>query len=63
VTITDCTFTGNSATESGGGIFNIGILTASNCTLTGNVAPVGGDVFNSGGVFLDCLIGDGVFIN
>ncbi len=58
VTITNCTFSGNTATQAGGGIYNVGWLRASDSKIIGNSAPVGGDVYNFGGVFFDCIIGD-----
>ncbi|MHC4280557.1 MAG: right-handed parallel beta-helix repeat-containing protein [Planctomycetota bacterium] len=52
-TVTNCTFTGNSADLSGGGMFNEnGIFndgcnpTVTNCTFTGNSADYGGGMYN-----------------
>jgi hypothetical protein len=49
LTISGCTFSGNSA-EEGGGIFNSGTLTVTGSTLSGNssVAGEGGGIFNEG---------------
>ena len=42
-TLTQCTLSGNTATEGGGGIFAlIGYTSLTNCTITDNQAPVGG---------------------
>jgi hypothetical protein len=50
LTLTNCTLSGNSATNvsGGGGIFNYGLLTLNQCTLSGNSAPQGGGgaIFN-----------------
>lgn len=58
LTVTNCTFSGNSATASGNlgaggaGVFNDGTLTVTNCTFSGNtvygVNGFGGGVFNYG---------------
>ena len=49
VTITDCTFTGNSATNGGGGgIFASSSITATNCTFMNNTAnSLGGGIYAS----------------
>jgi predicted outer membrane repeat protein len=48
VTLTDCTFSSNTATD-GGGVSNFGgSLTASGCTISGNSAFSGGGVYNGG---------------
>ena len=45
LTVSNCTLTGNSATD-GGGIDNVGgTLTVNNCTLSGNSADYGGGIF------------------
>ncbi len=54
LTISGCILTGNSAYQSGGGIYNAGTLTVSNCNLSNNSAPklagygVGGGIYNVG---------------
>jgi hypothetical protein len=56
MTISGCTFSGNSATE-GGGISNVGTMTITGSTLSGNTAllpftglsPSGGGIFNQEG--------------
>ena len=50
-TLTNCTFTGNSASNGGGGLFNDSSSspTLTNCILWGNTAPSGSQVFNSSG--------------
>jgi len=46
VTVSDCTFSGNSATR-GGGIYNLwGTVTVGNSTFSGNNATKGGGIFN-----------------
>ncbi len=48
LTMNQCTLSGNSATEGGGGggIYNDGTLTLNQCTLSGNSATGGGGIFN-----------------
>ena len=48
LTVTNCTFTGNTA-DCGGFIYNEGTFTANNCTLTNNTAIAGGAIYNCGG--------------
>ena len=49
LTLTDCTFSGNSAGEYGGGIYNTGTATLTATTLSGNMAAVnGGGIYNRG---------------
>lgn len=52
--------TGNSSTLGiGGGILNVGTLTLRDSAVVGNTAPLGGDLFNLGTVFLfDSTVGD-----
>ena len=47
LTVTNCVFSGNSATN-GGGIANAANLTVINCTSISNTASEGGGVFNYG---------------
>ncbi|MDX2077622.1 MAG: hypothetical protein SFZ02_14430 [bacterium] len=47
LTISNSTFSGNSASTDGGAIFNYGSLTISNSTFSGNSATFGGAIFNS----------------
>jgi parallel beta-helix repeat protein len=52
VAITNCTISGNTATASGGGIFNddVGTITLANSTISSNTATTsGGGIFNNGG--------------
>ena len=42
---TNCTISGNSATDGGGGIYLYGVLTVTDCTISGNSAPSGGGIF------------------
>ena len=46
-TVTNCTISGNSANETGGGMFNAddGSPTVTNCTFSGNSAPSGANLF------------------
>jgi predicted outer membrane repeat protein len=46
--VTNTTFSGNSASEFGGGIDNKGTLTVTNSTLAGNSAAGGGGILNDG---------------
>jgi CSLREA domain-containing protein len=46
--MTNCTVSGNSASDDGGGIFNGGTLTMTNCTVSGNSADYGGGIRNEG---------------
>jgi PKD repeat protein len=48
LTLTNCTLSGNSATDNGGGIFNGGTLALNQCTLSGNSGYFGGGIFNHG---------------
>ncbi|MDR2699128.1 MAG: right-handed parallel beta-helix repeat-containing protein [Candidatus Methanoplasma sp.] len=55
VTMTDCTFTGNSAGWSGGAVFSLGRITMTDCTFTGNsAAKDGGAVFGGNVTMTDC---------
>ena len=47
--VTSCTVSGNSAFETGGGIYNVGVLIMSNCTLGGNFAGIGGGIYSIAG--------------
>jgi hypothetical protein len=49
-TLTNCTFSGNSAEWSGGGMINLenGSPTLTNCTFSGNSADMGGGMYNGG---------------
>ena len=46
--LTDITFSGNSATTLGGGIYSAGEITLTECTLTGNQSLLGGGIYNDG---------------
>ena len=46
LTLTDCTFTGNSASDAGGGLRNENAATVTGCTFTGNTSTYGGGVYN-----------------
>ena len=50
-TVTNCTFTRNTATSYGGGMYNYNYSspTVTNCTFTGNSASYGGGIFNGAG--------------
>ena len=48
LTVTNCTFSGNSATFRGGAIRNPGSLTVTNSTFSGNSATLGGAISNEG---------------
>ena len=60
LTVTDCTFSNNSATA-GGGIANSGTLMMNNTIVAGNTAPNGPDVIDNSGTLTGShnLIGDG----
>jgi predicted outer membrane repeat protein len=50
-TLTDCTISGNSSTQEGGGVSNYeSTLTLMNCTISGNAAAVAGGLWSSGGL-------------
>ena len=60
-TLANCTFSGNSATWAGGGMYSEGgesNPTLTNCTFSGNVAITGGGVCNSEGdpAFTNCTL-------
>jgi len=46
LTLTNCTLSGNSATDDGGGIYNDGALSLNQCILSGNSASDGGGIWN-----------------
>ena len=49
-TVTNCTFSGNTATSTGGGMVNVDSSpTVTNCTFTGNTAQSGAGMINAGG--------------
>ena len=49
LTVSNSTFSGNSASFYGGAIGNVGTLTVSNSTFSGNSATAGGGMYNNGG--------------
>jgi predicted outer membrane repeat protein len=53
LTVTDCKFNGNRATQFGGAIYGTGFISVSDSVFTGNSAPSGGAVWTrtAGGVF------------
>ena len=54
-TLTGCTFTGNAASQFGGGVFSDGMITITNCTFYNNSAVRGGGVIaraNGGASFI-----------
>ena len=52
-TLTNCTFSGNSANSSGGGIYNSGgSPSLTNCTFSGNSAGSGGGIYNDSSLTL-----------
>ncbi len=58
LTLTNCTLTGNSASQAGGGIYiaSSGTVTVEHySSITGNIAPAGygADVYNLGVLYLD----------
>jgi hypothetical protein len=57
-TLTNCTFTGNTASTNGGGVFSSGTVTLTGCTFTSNTATTnGGGAFSSGTATLtDCTL-------
>jgi len=60
LTVNNCNFTGNRATQIGGAIINYGTLIAKNCTFNGNIARVNsGAIANSG----TCIITGCTFAN
>ena len=53
MTVSNCTFSGNSASNFGGGIVNYGTLTLNNCTLSNNYAESsGGGIWNVGSLIV-----------
>lgn len=60
LTVNNCNFTGNKATQIGGAIINYGTLIAKNCTFTGNIAMRNsGAIANSG----TCIVTGCTFTN
>jgi len=56
-TLTDCTISGNSASESGGGLHTNGTTTLTNVTVSGNSSGYGGGLENPGTITLtNCTI-------
>ncbi|MBW8041499.1 MAG: right-handed parallel beta-helix repeat-containing protein [Planctomycetes bacterium] len=61
-TLTNCVFSGNVSTSSGGGLNNMGFsnVELTNCTLSGNSAVVGGGIYNAwataGVEVLNCIL-------
>ena len=49
LTVSDCTISGNSSHNPGGGIVNHGPLTVTNCTISGNAATGGNNIVGPGG--------------
>ncbi|PKL66731.1 MAG: hypothetical protein CVV28_10055 [Methanobacteriales archaeon HGW-Methanobacteriales-1] len=47
LTVTECTFTNNTATGDGGAIYNEGNLTVTSSTFTNNTADLGGAIYNN----------------
>jgi predicted outer membrane repeat protein len=47
LTITNCSIFGNTATDQGGGIYNLGDLTVTNSTISDNSASYGGAIENA----------------
>jgi hypothetical protein len=48
LTLSDCVFSGNVASDQGGALFNTGTLTVNDCTFVGNTAVYGASVLNNG---------------
>jgi CSLREA domain-containing protein len=46
--LTNCTISGNTATQIGGGIGNIGVLVIDSSTIAANSAPAAGGIYNTG---------------
>ena len=69
-TLTDCTISGNSAHDDGGGVYNYGTATLTDCTISGNSANAGGGVNAYGPLTLtactvsgnSAAIGGGVYL-
>jgi predicted outer membrane repeat protein len=57
LTVTNCTLTGNTATNLGGAIFNAGTLTLTHSTVTSNRAGDGGGIDNATGATAEILSG------
>jgi predicted outer membrane repeat protein len=51
MTVSNCTLSGNSASQYGGGISNSGKLVIQGSTLLGNTAPLGPDLLGSASIF------------
>jgi hypothetical protein len=57
--MTGDTITGNSATNHGGGLYNLGTLTLTDCTVTGNSATIDGgglDIAGGTATLIDCTV-------
>ncbi len=65
LTVTDCTFSGDSTSIGGGAIFNLGALTVSNSTFTNNNSQDGGAIFNlpNGSVNATLTVSNSTFTN
>jgi hypothetical protein len=56
-TLTNCTVSGNTGNNTGGGLFNSGTTTLTNCTVSGNTADTGGGLYNRGSTTLtNCTV-------
>lgn len=63
MTLTDCTFIGNKATNNGGAVHNGHNMTITDCVFTGNSAKLGGAIHNNNSATTALTIYGGTFEN
>ena len=65
-TVFNCTFSGNTANDQGGALFNNGVLTITNTTISGNTAPVSqaGGLHSNGTIYIaNTIIANNTYVD